>query len=188
MGLARDDEYFWNALMVASNIENNPLAVEARDRALRGLRRPEAQGFLRSIVNSFQDVPMHSQSGIYLGAAPALKIDLARVHSVLRRIVIALYHEVNRIRVPVDYTVRIGWNQFEFPRAIRELGPSINAKWPGPYYIGQGEFSFTWLQTGSPPSGLWLMSFYESFCAFGYVRHPNAPAAEGGLAHGGDLL
>ncbi len=168
--LARDDDYFWHALMTASNIEQRSAASESRARALRGLGRPEAQGLLSSIISSFQRVELQSPGGIYIGHAPAFQVDNQRIKRVLARIVRALYFTVNRALIPAHNDVHVWWNQFEFPKFIRELATEAKTTWPGPYDIGPHIFSFTWLQTPGPvPRGVWLMTFYESFCGYGFV-------------------
>lgn len=174
----RDDEYFHQCLMTAENLETVPTTEEPRERARRGLARPQAQGLLRKIVLSFQDVEVYSPGGIYLGTQPALRVDRQRILGVIERIARGLYFAVNQIAVPEEYGIKCYWDQYSFPKPIREVASQIGVQWPGPFYIGEGVFSFTYLQQPFErgPQGLWLMSFYERFCMGAYVRErPSVP-------------
>jgi len=102
-----DDEYFRVTLSIRDDLPEGPDAQFLRDQTRKTLRNPAAAAFREAIRAATLKVPRHSQSGIYLGHAMALKIDAVRVTRTAERIVRGLYSKLFAHPLPQRYELEV---------------------------------------------------------------------------------
>jgi hypothetical protein len=88
-----DDEYFLVALSVRADLPDSPGTEFLRAKTKRTLRNPSAKHFSAAIRKATTQIPIHSEGGIYLGEATALKLQPRRIIATAERIIKGLYAE-----------------------------------------------------------------------------------------------
>jgi len=85
-----DDQYFTTLLSLRANMQESARGTALLERNMRGLRRIEERKFRHYLRNSLTLIPVVSDGGIYLGNAPGIRIDFARLKCIMIRITKAL--------------------------------------------------------------------------------------------------
>jgi hypothetical protein len=102
-----DDEYLRVVLSVRADLPDCPESDFLREQTQRALRAPKATGFRAAIRASLTKVAMHSSGGIYLGHAPAFRVDASRIASTAERIVKGLYASYFKRVLPSTHEVSV---------------------------------------------------------------------------------
>ena len=102
-----DDEYFRLVLSLRADLPEGPAAEFLREATKRALRRPEASGFLASVMQAIAHRSIHSSGGIYLGQAPTLDVNYRRMTSTASRIVKGLFAHIFHKPLPPTYVINI---------------------------------------------------------------------------------
>lgn len=89
----QQDEEYARALLVSQR-NAGPEALELFDAPItRGFRRPQGQGLLHRIYESFENVEITTPTGLYVGRVPAIRVETDRFERVVRKIVHGLYFQ-----------------------------------------------------------------------------------------------
>ena len=159
LGFSKDDEYFRAMMLMRREI-----AADAKTQPLlatlwRSLKRPQARGLAKRLVESVRDFEVWSSGGSFLGTAPGYTVDQTRIATVLTRITRALYYDETGERLPPEVRVSIDLgfesNRARYDQARRYLaGRPIRA-------VGRREFQYVWVRaTENKFVSLWLLLFY----------------------------
>jgi hypothetical protein len=135
------------------------------------------------IIDSICKIPLETDSGIYLGHAPALKFDQDRVNRVSQRIVRGLFFHEKGYPVPLDYEVFGLLKQFGMEPLLETLQQQ-GIKFPTLRIIQSGMFTYTFRATTEDPNTtMWLALFYQklSFVAFTGLPEQLRPQDERGI-------
>jgi hypothetical protein len=121
-------------------------------------------------------VTLETEGGIFLGTAPALRLDKERFYRVSERIVRGLFFYEKGHAVPADYLVLNYPQQFGLAGAARVLG---DVGFPTPRTVGAGVFSYTYrCAEEDADSCVWISFFYRRLPFIGFTRRPKPSAAE----------
>jgi hypothetical protein len=93
VGFSKDDEYIRIAVALRGDLAEHPQAQGLFAPTIRGLNRPEQRGFVKTILSTVKQIPVHTKEGIFLGHAPAMIVDLERLRRTAERIVRGLYFD-----------------------------------------------------------------------------------------------
>lgn len=169
-GWSEDDEYFRAAVLSSAALWQAPGTVEVWNVLVRSLQKPTKQGFAKSFLSSIQDVEMETESGIYLGTAPVLKIQKERFDRVAQRIVRGLFFHEKGYPVPQGYLVLNIPHQFGIDHVLEVLK---DVRIPPLRLVGDGRFAYTFRCTDEDPdSGVWISFFYRNLPFVGFTRAP----------------
>jgi hypothetical protein len=100
LGASKDDEYFRLAITPRLDVDGHPDAMRAREVVIRSLARPEARGFLMSVLETLREVDLRTPAGLYLGRAGSYVIDPPRLCRVAERTAKGLLYHHLGYRVP----------------------------------------------------------------------------------------
>lgn len=124
------------------------------------------------IIESICEIPLETDSGIYLGHAPVLKFDQDRVNRVSQRIVRGLFFHEKGYPLPAGYEVSGLLKQFGMEpllETLRQHGVSF----PAPRIIQSGVFAYTFRATSEDPNTtMWLALFYQKLPFVGITELP----------------
>jgi len=169
-GWSADDEYFRIAVTVNSNAEGNPSAMNNFKVIMRSLRKPGKWKFARHINQSLGHVSVQTPGGIYLGKAPAIKVQAKRIDRVAQRIIRGLFYEEFKVPVPEGYEVTNRMSQQGFGKILDGINPTLFKPWRE---IGNKHFAYTYAQTEEDPySVIWLSVFYDALPFLGFTVKP----------------
>lgn len=170
VGWCKDDEYFRLAVTVNANVDEDPNAKKNHEVILRSLKRPEKKKFSAFVNESLGSVEVRSKAGIYLGEAPAIKIDKERIDRVSERIIRGLFYKEAGIPLPEEYHVKNVIMQQGYGSLIKDIPQSKFKPWVD---VGDGQFSYTYAQTDEDPySMVWLTLYYGNLPALGFTLKP----------------
>jgi hypothetical protein len=170
-GWSDDDEYF-QLYATTAKVANNASAQRICKQIENSLRKPKKKGYANMVINSLCEVPIHTQGGVYLGHADALRIDEGRIRRVMNRIVTGLFYEEMKRFLPPTHESKGYICDDGFPDPLLKLLDSIDYAAFSPIKsIQEGVFEYTY-QTFEEDSDstLWLGSFYEKLSFFGITR------------------
>lgn len=169
-GWSADDEYFRLAVTVNSNAEGNPNAMKNHEVILRSLRKPGKWKFAQHVNDSLGHVSVQTPGGIYLGRAPAIRVQAKRINRVAERIIRGLFFEEFKVPVPEGYEVTNRMSQQGFGNALEGIKPSLFKPWRE---IGKKHFRYTYAQADEDPySVVWLSILYDSLRFLGFTIKP----------------
>lgn len=164
-GWSKDDEEFRRFVWSAEGAEGHPSFEKATDKVISSIKKPEAKNYRNRVLSSIEDIEVYSESGIFIGIQPGMKLEWIRIEGVLKRIVRGLFFLKNNKLIPEDHELII-----KIPD--EKLGNEIN-KFPFKQLanICDGTFRY-WLYESNDEksSSLWLMSFCNSIWVLGYIR------------------
>lgn len=106
---SKDDDYLRDMLLVDWENEAHPMAQgELKGKLIRAIGRGQSH-LIRDGRRTRRPTPVLSPVGLYLGTAPAIPIDQARINKMFERIVRGLYFEFSGgQRLPTDCTFEVG--------------------------------------------------------------------------------
>lgn len=159
-GASQDDEYFRAILTMRRDVEDAPLASDARATAERAWKRPESRGFATMLSSKVRRVMLKTSAGIVYGPEPTVEIDQARIARVLRRVVLGLfYHELgSRLSPPYDaFSFQLGaYSELERDQLAGRLRGREAIR------VGGGEFEYRWVAASDDPSVTqWVLRFFD---------------------------
>jgi len=133
--------------------------------AINKLKDPRKVGFAREMLSSFSKRPRYTPSGLYVGHAGALEIDVTRIENVASRVIRGLFfHHTNR-RVATGNQVSVFLGQFpgDTKEHIGALNEVFAALCTQPMrVIGERVFRYSYLlDVEFPDNSAWWLSFYE---------------------------
>ena len=169
-GWSNDDEYFRLAIVSAAAFQGSDAADRANEAVLRSLTKPSKAGFSRFVRASLVHVDVRSEVGIFLGKAPALKLNKRRFDRVAERIIRGLFWHEKRHPVPDQYIVLNRQSNFE--PAVKALGAGASL-FVEPRHIAGGAFAYTYASSAEDPSSsAWLSMIYGVIPFVGYTVKP----------------
>ncbi len=133
----------------------------------KAFANPGLSKFTRSLAQAFTHVERQTPSGIFLGQAPAYRVDGARVERIIAKIARGLYFHNFRVRVPANFETRVA---SEGAEQGDEVGASFlkllisETKRGQPKSIGDGNVFRYWLRQfpDDPSSCFFVLCFYEN--------------------------
>jgi hypothetical protein len=171
-GWSDDDEYFRTVVVNADQLYGDNLAAPINDAMLRSLSKARKRRFSQMIIDSICKIPLETDSGIYLGHAPALKFDQDRVNRVSQRIVRGLFFHEKGYPIPLDYEVIGLLKQFGMEPLLETLRQQ-GIKFPTVRVIQSGVFAYTFRATTEDPNTtMWLALFYQKLPFVGFTGLP----------------
>jgi len=169
-GWSDDDEYFRVAIVSAIGTHENPYAQEVYCALLRSISKPMKVGFASLVRESLMKVEVQTEAGLYLGVAPAIKVNKVRFDRVAQRIIRGLFFHEKGYPVPEGYEVGNRFYQFGFERMVKSLG---NAPFAEQCVIGDSIFIYTFAScTDAPDCTVWLSVFFRGLPFIGYTTKP----------------
>ncbi len=164
---SKDDVYFRDLLVASKNLKNDANASQVRDTVARSLQRREQGGLASYIRDSFVDVNVHSPGGIYLHKGVGIRADVARLQSVLKRIVRGLFWHETGSRLPPGYRVQAQLDQFG-DSVVQEFRKQFGRPSTPIRRLGD-VFEYAVLPSENYPSCLWLGCFYKRVFFIGLI-------------------
>ena len=163
---SKDDEYLRWVLTVGEHVGKNPHASVAGDTSIRAIKRPEAAGFQKLLMDATHKVVLVSPEGD-LAERLAYGVDWERVYRVIGRTVKGLYFGETGRALPPDCKPRIYMKTAIESRTgilsgmVSAIGHLLSQP---PKVISEGVFSY-WVdfREGYTEASLWCVRFYESF-------------------------
>jgi hypothetical protein len=172
-GWSDDDEYFRTVVINASQLYGDKLAAPINNAMLRSLSKLQKRKFSRMIIDSICEIPLETDSGIYLGHAPALMFDQDRVNRVSQRIVRGLFFHKKGYRLPPHYEVVGLLKQFGMEPLLEPLRQQ-GINFPPLRVIQSGVFAYTFRATlEDPNTTMWLALFYQKLPFVGFTGLPH---------------
>jgi hypothetical protein len=104
-GFSKDDEYFKTVLGILDMNEAHAEVKELQPSITRAFSKREKKGFVRSFLRTMEIIPRYTDSGLYVGHAPAFTADKKRLLRVAQRTVKGLFYHERKIRLPNDFVV-----------------------------------------------------------------------------------
>lgn len=159
-------------MVLRADVADETSAQAAVSRVLRSLRRPQAQGFRKTLASDVRRVDLVTPAGIFIAPAPAFAVE-PRLSSVPLRIVKGLFFHHSKRKLAAGYGVRaLPLEQFEYSDDSRRAGlerllaPVVNGAPPQQF----GNVFTYWFSTvpEEPNISAWVMLFYRKalFVAF----------------------
>jgi hypothetical protein len=166
-GASDDDEYFKIQLVMRHDVAGRPPGSRLISSVHRALAKPQKRAMLNKLVQSMNQVSVHSPSGLYLGQAATYNVDLKRFEKVINRIVKGLFLKEFDRRMPSTHLIRSfaesGFQDANFSERSNfiKFVASLNSK-PG-HKIGDGVFQY-WYQSfpEMPDASVWLLRFFDA--------------------------
>lgn len=163
-GFETDDEYFRVAIALRRELSDHPEAKGIFAPVIRGLNRPAQRGFARAIVAAVTSKPILTTSGLVVGHAPAMNVELERLRRTARRIVRALHFSDFRERIAGELRV---WSEDDLVGVPEEVRIEVWSTILHPLYastkrtIGQDVFSYWAVRDPQVPgASAWLLQFF----------------------------
>lgn len=179
-GWSDDDEYF-RLHAISAKVASNPSAKKICTQIESSLQKANKKGYARMLLNNFCEVSIHSQDGIFLGHADALRIDEKRIGRVMSRIVKGLFYKEKWKCLPPTHESKGYIYDDGYPDPLLKLLESIAYTGFAPIKSIQGgifEYTYQSLEEDCDTT-LWLGSLYEKLSFFGATcRHPDIPTAK----------
>ncbi len=164
-GHSRDEEYF----VATVTAEGDFYASAAARRVIERIGQKHQsgkrtmKGLAKRLVSSIESVTVNSESGIFLGTQPVVRLEVARVNRVLRKMVRGLFfHEFGR-RLPVED--KHLWVEIkpdpkrldQHPLALVRSNSAPPAKVLGDVFVYR-----YFALNDAPDTTVWLLGFYDS--------------------------
>lgn len=165
---AKDGEYFRAVVAASANLANDPSAGRVRDAVVRSLQRPDSAGLAARIRSAFVGVEVQSHGGIHLGEGIGLRVDLSRLHAVLRQTIRGLFFVEARMPLPKDCEVRVLLDQFG--DHVRTSMKKHFGGRPKAHINRIGDvFEYSVFPVPNDPTSLWVGTFFRRVFFMGYV-------------------
>jgi hypothetical protein len=166
---SKDDEYFRLILVSCQSVSEDPAVQVVNEKLLRSIRKIEAPGLATLVNQSLHVVDVFSEGGIYLGYAPALKVDAIRFHRTLDRIAQGLFFLTHRYPIPKRYNLTCVFNNIQFNFPVKFIKP-FRGLWKPPITIGNNIFSYSYFLSFDDPNGmLFIFWFYGRLYFYGHI-------------------
>ncbi len=174
-GGSKDVEYFKTCIGIRRAVSNSASAQALGPSIFRSLGREQASGFRQQLLSGIRFVPLNTEGGVYLGRAPAIGVNIPRIHKVVERIVRCLFlHETGR-RLDDDSTVHIFSddslacsNPITVSDFVQQIVRPLYAL--GAKTIGGEAFSYRFWLTPEKRDSVWGITFYESVRFVGLTK------------------
>jgi hypothetical protein len=166
---SQDDEYFRLILVSCYSVFEDPAVQAVNEKLLRSIRRAKAPGLASFVNQSLLEVDVLSKGGIYLGYAPAIKVDAKRFQRTLDRITQGLFFITHTHPMPQGSDLKCIFKnaQFGFPT---EFIKPFQGLWKPPITIGNNVFNYSHLLCSDDPNGmLFIFWFYGRLYFYGYI-------------------
>jgi hypothetical protein len=167
-GFDLDDEYFRLAVTTGMDKDKFPREFDLSIQAINKLKEPSKIKFAKRMLASRIRKPLYTPAGIYLGDAPALEIEAARIVRTVSRIIRGLFFRHSGTRLPSASHTPV-WSEWFGTDSSRD--PEIMAAWKEIFealrarpihFLGEAVFRYSYLMDDEVPFGsAWWLSFYE---------------------------
>lgn len=167
-GTSKDDEYFWTMLVLRARLAQHPDVQSLLPKVIRSLKKPQKEGFVRSILEGTGLIDLETEGGLYLGKAPTYEVDFGRMTRVVKRTIKGLYwHETDGERLRSDtHVTTYALENFEAmdqeqAKALIHL-VDLAASGDRGEAIGKDTFRYSaGFAQDRPRTSVWLLTFYE---------------------------
>jgi hypothetical protein len=158
-GCSLDDEYFRTVVSAVSRDSPRSLHL-LKQRILPRVREKPAMGI--ELLKSVHRVDVFSKGGIFLGRAPQITIDSARIQNVINKIVRGLFWHHTKQRLGSDSIVE---DYILNPRIEKPLQDEISKLTL--FNVGDGSvFSYCFALDLPPQESFWFLMFYNDTTLF----------------------
>ena len=159
-----DDDYFWMIMHTRMETGGHTELSKTKAKFVSSLNRKESARFKRSIVTSMFSAELVTKSGLYVGTAPALRVEGARLNRVASRIVKGLFYHEKGFRLP-DSCEAVAFadplTTSDDPKVVNRIVSFMLTKPEN--VIGDNVFSYRFhFHEEEEYTSAWLMIFYES--------------------------
>lgn len=158
---SNDDDYLRDMLVIDRENEPHPMSQgELKSKVIRSIKRNSSH-LVREGRRTRQITPFHSPGGLYLGSAPAIPIEQARVDRMFGRIVRGLYLALSKgTRLPMDCPLEVGKVHALAKDQTIALFDRPGARM---YAIGDSFQCAYIVAKDRPTASLWLLRFLNVF-------------------------
>ncbi|MEP7227382.1 MAG: hypothetical protein ABI785_08480 [Gemmatimonadales bacterium] len=173
-GFQSDDDYFRTVLALRIDDRTRPAARPFREATLRGLRRPEAQGFASEVRKSLvlADLPPLPDGSIQLAGQ---WVDGARINRSTQRLIRAFFWRERGHRLPRGYRTTGGL--FETASAFLPILLPLLASGGGERILAGGQFDYVWGEApDDPDTTAWWFTFFGRYSFIGVTAIPPTAA------------
>jgi hypothetical protein len=182
-GASKDDEHFRMMLCLSQDVGDSPEAQKNWPSIFRSLRRPEARGMTKALLESIRPVQAITGGGIHLGMRMGLKVNLERINRVVERTVRGLYFSERKQRLPAGYGVLVHCDETLKrlpPDCLEQLQQTVILPLAAvePKIVAPGVFFYRLMMAeDNPAASAWALTFYErrSFLA---ITGPTIPPVQ----------
>lgn len=166
---SKDDEYFRNMLVSCEPVCSDSNAQAINQKFLRSIRRPKAIGLKQSVLKNLHIVEIKTPAGLYIGKAPAIRVDRKRFNRMLDRIARGLFYKISGYTVPNAYDIRIVFQDSWLSKPVEFLDYFKN-DWQPLSYIGNRIFAYSYAICIDNPNAMALLFiFYEKLYFWGII-------------------
>ena len=156
------------------------------DAAMRSLDKKEATGLRKLFMDTMEEAPIITNSGIYVEEGVRFEADMNRIYSVVRRIVRGLHYAKTGVPIPVEQTVKVGddesleqANPVVREQMLASLRPYLQGE---PEVFGKETFLFFWIgKEGNPLVSHWFLVFFSRVIFYGVTAPAQAGSSLGPL-------
>lgn len=158
-GCSLDDEYFRTIVSAASRDSPQSLHL-LKQRILPRVKEKPAMGI--ALLKSVRRVDVYSKEGIFLGRAPQITFDSARIQNVINKIVRGLFWYHTKQRLGVDTVVEDYILNPEIEKPHQEEISKLTL-----FNVGDGSvFSYCFAVDLSTQESVWFLMFYNDTTLF----------------------
>lgn len=175
-GFSKDDEYFWQALLLRHDISEQPRARPVLDSVFRALQKPNKAGFRQALFQSMFETNVVTPGGLYLGRVGGQNVDAPRIRTIIERITRGLYWEERGSALPLDFSLAVEINAELQPKIRDTIGRYFGGRTVRS--VGSGVFRYAWNAASDDPlSTMWVLEFYHAALFIVVAVNPKGPAA-----------
>jgi hypothetical protein len=164
-----DDEYFRLAITTGVDPARFPREFAHSLAAIRRLAQPRKVRFAGTMIAAVGSAQIHSPAGVYLGRAPALQVQGARVLRVVARIIAGLYYHHLGVRLPAAHERETVYLPRPSSPAVRNLLAPLRTSIA--LAIARGVLTYRYA-VADDRSSIWHLTFFghRHFLGFNFER------------------
>jgi hypothetical protein len=168
---SKDDTYFRDMLCFRQELAENEAVKQLLPLVIRSIGGDGREAYSGYIRSRFSQQIAFTPSNLWIGDQPTIKVDLARFHATMARIVVGLFYHETKTRLeesyevrcfPLEYLESLGQPQFDwFLKTVIE--PLQNNPFRN---IGESVFKYRLSLSVEPNGSAWQLTFYEKYPVF----------------------
>ena len=170
---SKDDEYFRSMLAMRIDAGEHPEVQKVLPIVFRSLRRPQASGFTRKLIQNVTPIDVQTPAGIIVGRVGGYAVENERLERVVARTVRGIYWHSYGVRLPGNYEA----NCYEQSHLLDSCDQDVLQEFaenftpmfgkPPDAVIGNRVFEY-WhrCDVNDKYKSAWILRFYGSVCYY----------------------
>jgi hypothetical protein len=180
---SKDDEYLKIVLGILDVNESHTEVQKLQPSINRAFFKPEKKRFVESFLKTMEMIPRYTDSGLYVGHAPAFTANKKRLLKSAERITKGLFYHERKFRLPdefqaagtlaSDFLVDLGHDVGDAGQSLRRILRQLLSQESKKLGHGVFEYSVAFLDAFEEPNkSAWYLKFYGTidFLFFTYEK------------------